>query len=191
MTDLAFMPMAEASRLIRARKLSPVELTAALLARIAALDGVYHAYIAATAESALAQAKAADAEIAAGAWRGPLHGMPYALKDIFDVAGLATTCHSKLRMNHRAAADAAVVSRLRAAGAVLLGKLALHEFANGGRPRSCRGRRRSTRGTSIAIPAALLAAPASPSRPGSRPAHSAPIPAAPCATRRRAAASSA
>jgi aspartyl-tRNA(Asn)/glutamyl-tRNA(Gln) amidotransferase subunit A len=58
--------------------------------------------------------------------------MPYALKDIFDVAGLATTCHSKLRMNHRAAADAPVVARLRAAGAVLLGKLALHEFANGG-----------------------------------------------------------
>src|SRR6516164_5933258 len=66
MTDLAFMTMAEASRLIRARKLSPVELTAALLARIAALDGVYHAYIAVTAESALAQAKAAEAEIAAG-----------------------------------------------------------------------------------------------------------------------------
>jgi Asp-tRNA(Asn)/Glu-tRNA(Gln) amidotransferase A subunit family amidase len=76
MTDLAFMPMAEASRLIRARKLSPVELTSALLARIDAFDGVYHAYIAVTAESALAQAKAAEAEIAAGAWRGPLHGMP-------------------------------------------------------------------------------------------------------------------
>jgi aspartyl-tRNA(Asn)/glutamyl-tRNA(Gln) amidotransferase subunit A len=132
MTDLAFMTIAEASRLIRGRKLSPVELTAALLARIAALDGNYHAYIAVTAETALAQAKAAEAEIAAGAWRGPLHGVPYALKDIFDVVGMATTCHSKLRMNHRAAADAAVVTRLREAGAVLLGKLALHEFATGG-----------------------------------------------------------
>ena len=84
------------------------------------------------AEVALAQAKAAEAEIAAGAWRGPLHGVPYALKDIFDVAGMTTTCHSKLRMNHRAAADATVVTRLREAGAVLLGKLALHEFATGG-----------------------------------------------------------
>jgi len=131
MTDLAFMTIAEASRLIRGRKLSPVELTAALLARIAALDGIYHAYIAVTAETALAQAKAAEAEIAAGAWRGPLHGVPYALKDIFDVAGMATTCHSKLRMNHRAAADATVVTRLREAGAVLLGKCAMVEFAGG------------------------------------------------------------
>jgi aspartyl-tRNA(Asn)/glutamyl-tRNA(Gln) amidotransferase subunit A len=132
MTDLAFMTIAEASRLIRARKLSPVELTQALLARIAALDGIYHAYIAVTAEAALAQAKAAEAEIAAGGWRGPMHGMPYAVKDIFDVAGMPTTCHSKLRIDHRATADAAVVTRLREAGAVLLGKLALHEFATGG-----------------------------------------------------------
>ena len=132
MTDLAFMTMAEASRLIRARKLSPVELTAALLARITALDGFYHAYIEVTAETALAQAKEAEAEIMAGTWRGPLHGVPYALKDIFDVAGMATTCHSKLQVGHCAAADATVVARLSEAGAVLLGKLALHEFATGG-----------------------------------------------------------
>jgi hypothetical protein len=81
MTDLAFMTMAEASRLIRARKLSPIELTAALLARIAALDGVYHAYIAVTAEIALAQAKAAEAEIMAGTWRGPVHGVASRLAD--------------------------------------------------------------------------------------------------------------
>jgi aspartyl-tRNA(Asn)/glutamyl-tRNA(Gln) amidotransferase subunit A len=132
MTDLSFMTIAEASRLIRARKLSPVELTQALLARIAALDGVYHAYLAVTADDALAQARAAEAEIAVGGWRGPIHGIPVALKDIFDVAGLATTCHSRLRMDHRAAADATTVTRLREAGAVLLGKLALHEFATGG-----------------------------------------------------------
>ena len=105
MTDLAYMTIAEASRLIRARKLSPVELTAALLARIAALDGIYHAYIAVTADAARAEAKAAEAEIANGSWRGPMHGIPYAAKDIFDVAGTATTCHSKLRIDHRAAAD--------------------------------------------------------------------------------------
>ena len=132
MTDLAYMTIAEASRLIRARKLSPVELTDALLDRIAALDGIYHAYIAVTADAARTEAKAAEAEIAGGTWRGPMHGIPYAAKDIFDVAGLATTCHSKLRMDHRAAADATTIARLRAAGAILLGKLALHEFATGG-----------------------------------------------------------
>jgi aspartyl-tRNA(Asn)/glutamyl-tRNA(Gln) amidotransferase subunit A len=132
MSELAYMTIAEASRLIRARKLSPVELTEALLARIAAIDGTYHAYIAVTPDLARPQAKAAEAEIMRGAWRGPLHGAPYAAKDIFDVAGMATTCHSKLRMNHRAASDAAAVARLAEAGAVLLGKLALHEFAIGG-----------------------------------------------------------
>ena len=132
MTQLDYLSVAEASRLIRKHDLSPVELTEALLARIAALDPVYHAYIAVTADIAHAEAKAAEAEIARGHWRGPMHGMPYALKDIFDVAGLPTTCHSKLRIGHRATADATVVRRLREAGAVLLGKLALHEFANGG-----------------------------------------------------------
>ncbi len=132
MTDLADLTIAEASRLIRARELSPVELAHALLRRIAAVDDTYHAYIAVTADIALAQAKAAEAEIAAGRWRGPMHGVPYAVKDIFDVAGLATTCHSKLRIDHRASTDATAVMRLREAGAVLLGKLSLHEFATGG-----------------------------------------------------------
>jgi aspartyl-tRNA(Asn)/glutamyl-tRNA(Gln) amidotransferase subunit A len=132
MTDVAYMTIAEASRLIRARKLSPVELTDALLDRIAALDGVYHAYIAITADAARAEARAAEAEIAGGTWRGPMHGIPYAAKDIFDVASMATTCHSTLRMDHRAASDATAITRLRAAGAILLGKLALHEFATGG-----------------------------------------------------------
>ena len=132
MTDLAYLTIAEASRLIRARKLSPVELTEALLARIAALDGIYHAYITVTADAARAQAKAAEAEIVGGTWRGPMHGIPYATKDIFDVVGTATTCHSKLRIDHRATSDATAIARLRAAGAILLGKLALHEFATGG-----------------------------------------------------------
>src|SRR6202030_4243174 len=87
---------------------------------------------AAPPDTARAEARAAEHEIAGGRWRGPMHGVPYALKDIFDVAGLPTTCHSKLRIGHRATADATVVRRLRDAGAVLLGKLSLHEFANGG-----------------------------------------------------------
>jgi|RhiMethySRZTD1v2_1073278.scaffolds.fasta_scaffold00200_53 aspartyl-tRNA(Asn)/glutamyl-tRNA(Gln) amidotransferase subunit A len=132
MTDLAFMPLAEASRRIRAREMSPVDLTQALLARIERLDPAINAFLLVTAESALAEAKTAEAEIARGHWRGALHGIPYAAKDLIDVAGLATTCHSKLRRDHRAAADAAVIAQLRAAGAVLIGKLALHEFAYGG-----------------------------------------------------------
>src|SRR6516162_4056253 len=132
MSDLAYLTIAEAGRLIRARKLSPVEFTNALVARIAATDAVYHAYLAVTEDLAIAQAKAAEAEIMRGEWRGPMHGVPYAAKDIFDVAGMATTCHSKLRIHHRAAADATAIVKLREAGAVLLGKLALHEFATGG-----------------------------------------------------------
>jgi aspartyl-tRNA(Asn)/glutamyl-tRNA(Gln) amidotransferase subunit A len=132
MSDLAYLTIAEASRLIRARKLSPVEFTQALLARLAATEPTYHAYIAVTEDLALAQAKAAEAAIVRGDWRGPMHGVPYATKDIFDVAGMATTCHSKLRMAHRATTDATATTRLREAGAVLLGKLALHEFATGG-----------------------------------------------------------
>jgi aspartyl-tRNA(Asn)/glutamyl-tRNA(Gln) amidotransferase subunit A len=132
MSDLAYLTIAEAARLIRARKLSPVEFTRALLARIAATDSTYHAYIVVTEDLAIAQAKAAEAEIMRGEWRGPMHGMPYATKDIFDIAGMPTTCHSKLRTQHRAAADATAIARLREAGAVLLGKLSLHEFATGG-----------------------------------------------------------
>ena len=132
MIDLAFLSIAEAGRQIRARELSPVEFTRALLDRIAAFDSLYGSFLVVTAEAALAQARAAEAEITRGQYRGPMHGVPYALKDIFDVGGMATTCHSKVRANHRAASDAFVVRRLREAGAVLIGKLALHEFATGG-----------------------------------------------------------
>ena len=132
MSELDYLTIAEAARRIRTRELSPVDYTEALLARIAALDPVYNAFIVVTADAARAEAKAAEAEIARGDYRGVMHGMPYALKDIFDVAGMPTTCHSKLRIDHRATRDASVVRRLREAGAVLLGKLALHEFANGG-----------------------------------------------------------
>ena len=132
MSELAYMTIAEASRLIRAKKLSPVELTEELLARIAAIDCIYHAFILVTSDDARRQAKAAEAEIMGGNWRGPMHGVPYAVKDIFDVAGTATSCRSKLRMGHRAVSDATVVARLAGAGAVLLGKLALHELATGG-----------------------------------------------------------
>jgi len=132
MTDLAWLTIAEGSALLRAKKLSPVEWTRALLDRIASIDPAYNAFLVVTADSAMAQARQAEAEIAAGRWRGPMHGVPYAAKDIFDIEGMATTCHSRIRMNHRAASDAFTIRKLRDAGAVLLGKLALHEFATGG-----------------------------------------------------------
>ncbi|AMN39435.1 amidase [Rhodoplanes sp. Z2-YC6860] len=132
MSDLAYLTAADGAALLRAKKLSPVEWTRALLDRIAAIDSHTNAYLTVTADKALAQAKAAEAEIAKGRIRGPMHGVPYAAKDIFDIEGMATTCHSKIRKDHRAASDAFVVKKLNDAGAVLLGKLALHEFATGG-----------------------------------------------------------
>lgn len=103
-----------------------------VLTRIDKLDPVLNAFIRLDHETALADAKLAAHEIAAGRSRGPLHGVPIGIKDVIDVAGQPTTCHSKLRLDHVAACDAAVVARLRAAGAIIVGKLATHEFAIGG-----------------------------------------------------------
>src|SRR3981189_3955338 len=113
MTELAYLTVAQASRLIRSRELSPVALTEALLDRIAAIDPIYHAFISVTPDIARAEAKAAETEIAGGRWRGPMHGAPYALKDMFDVAGLPTTCHSKLRIGPPAVAGLPRVARPR------------------------------------------------------------------------------
>jgi aspartyl-tRNA(Asn)/glutamyl-tRNA(Gln) amidotransferase subunit A len=132
MTDLAYLGLADASDLIRTRKLSPVEYTQALLDRIGRLDKRLHAFIRVTPDLALSAARQAESEIAAGKWRGPLHGVPFALKDIIDVAGLPTTGHSKVLIDNLATADSPVTARLRAAGGILLGKLATHEFAIGG-----------------------------------------------------------
>jgi aspartyl-tRNA(Asn)/glutamyl-tRNA(Gln) amidotransferase subunit A len=132
MTDLAWLTIAEAAGLLKARKLSPVEYADALLARIGAIDPRLNAFILLTADAARAEARAAEAEIAAGNWRGPMHGVPYGLKDIIDYAGLPTTAHSKILIDNLATSDAFVTARLKAAGGVHLGKLATHEFAIGG-----------------------------------------------------------
>lgn len=132
MSELHWMSAAAAASAIAARKLSPVELTRALLDRIARLDPKLNAFIRLDADAAMQAAKAAEQEIAAGRPRGPLHGVPVGIKDIIDVAGLPTTCHSKILIDNIAAADAVCVSRLRGAGAIVLGKLATHEFAIGG-----------------------------------------------------------
>jgi aspartyl-tRNA(Asn)/glutamyl-tRNA(Gln) amidotransferase subunit A len=124
--------LAEASAGIAAGTLSPVALTEAALARIAALDPKLNAFITVTGDRARRAAAAAEAEIRAGKKRGPLHGIPYALKDIYDAAGVRTTAHSKLLIDNVAKEDATTTAKLEAAGMVLLGKLSTHEFARGG-----------------------------------------------------------
>jgi len=126
------LSIAEAGRSLRDGSISSAALTEDALARIAAIDGALDSFITVTAERARADAAAADADFARGVDNGPMQGVPYALKDIFDTAGIRTTCHSKLRADHVPATDSAVAAKFKAQGAVLLGKLATHEFAIGG-----------------------------------------------------------
>jgi aspartyl-tRNA(Asn)/glutamyl-tRNA(Gln) amidotransferase subunit A len=131
-TELAFLTIAEASRLIAKRELSPVELTEACLRRIETLDSQLDSFVTVTAERARAEAKAAQAAIMAAGPRSPLHGIPYCLKDIFDTAGIRTTAMSKLLADNVPARDSRCQEKLAAAGGVLLGKNATWEFAHGG-----------------------------------------------------------
>jgi len=124
--------IAELSRRIRGRELSAVELTKDCLGHIEKTDPVLNAFITIMEESALAEARAAEEEIARGVWRGPLHGIPIALKDLIDTGGVRTTSGSALHERRVPDKDAEVVTRLRAAGAVIVGKNNLHEFAYGG-----------------------------------------------------------
>jgi aspartyl-tRNA(Asn)/glutamyl-tRNA(Gln) amidotransferase subunit A len=117
---------------LRRKEVSPVELTRACLDRIEKLNPTLNAFITVTAESAVAEARAAESEISRGEWRGPLHGIPIAIKDLIDTAGVRTTAGSELYKDRVPAQDAEVVRRLRQAGAVILGKNNLHEFAYGG-----------------------------------------------------------
>lgn len=130
--DLHSLTIAEASRLIESRKLSPVELTEALLRRVEALDPQLDAFITLTAERAIDDARNAEREIAAGNYRGPLHGIPFGLKDIYCTKGILTTGHSKVCADFVPNEDATTVRKLSEAGGVLFGKLATHEFAHGG-----------------------------------------------------------
>ncbi|MDB5416132.1 MAG: Asp-tRNA(Asn)/Glu-tRNA(Gln) amidotransferase GatCAB subunit [Rubritepida sp.] len=132
MTAPHSLTLADASALIAARRLSPVELLEDCLARIAAVEPRLNAFIRMTVAEAEAAAREAEAEITRDGPRTALHGIPVGLKDIIDLAGHPTTCHSRLRLDHMAERDAVVVARLRAAGAVFPGKLATHEFAIGG-----------------------------------------------------------
>jgi aspartyl-tRNA(Asn)/glutamyl-tRNA(Gln) amidotransferase subunit A len=122
----------ETALLLRQKKLSPVELTRACLEKIQRLDSALNAFITVTGESALAQAQTAEAEIMRGEWRGPLHGVTIGLKDVIDTAGILTTAAAGQHKDRIPAEDADVVRRLKDAGAVIIGKNNLHEFAYGG-----------------------------------------------------------
>ena len=130
-SELPFMTVAELGRLIRSGEVSPVEATEAYLERIDLIDGQLHSYITVCHEEARQAARAAEREIASGQYRGPLHGIPVAVKDQFDTAGIRTTYGSALEWDNVPGEDAVVVSKLKEAGAVLLCKLNLSEFALG------------------------------------------------------------
>lgn len=124
--------ISELAQRMRRREISPVEITRGCLERIEKLNARLNAFITVTAEAAMAEARAAEAEILRGEWRGPLHGIPVALKDLIDTAGVRTTAASALYKDRVPNQDAEVVRRLRRAGAVIVGKNNLHEFAYGG-----------------------------------------------------------
>ena len=133
MSDAALctLSLKELSSLMRDRQVSPVEVTQAYLERIDALDETLNTYITVTREQALADARRCEGEILRGDYRGPLHGVSVALKDLYDTAGVRTTAASKIYAHRLPAEDATSVARLRAAGAVIIGKTNLHEFAYG------------------------------------------------------------
>jgi len=130
--DLCWRTLTEVGAMLRRREISSVELTKAMLARIETVDARLHSYITVLTDAALAQAKSADAELAAGRDRGPLHGVPLAVKDLCFTRGVRTTCASVVLADFVPDHDAAVVERLAQAGAVILGKLNLTEFAMSG-----------------------------------------------------------
>ena len=132
MMDTQDLSIAAMGRALRSGAVTSESLTREALVCVSARHPGLHAFVLLTEDRALADARRADAELAAGKDRGPMHGIPHALKDIYDTAGIRTTCHSKLRLHHVPEADSVVASRLHDGGAVLLGKLATHEFALGG-----------------------------------------------------------
>ena len=130
--EIYFLTIHQASEMIRSGELSPVELTRACLDRIEHTDDRLHSFILLTADQALSDARVAESEILSGNYRGPMHGIPFALKDLYDTAGVRTTSGSQVDIDRVPSEDATTTARLKAAGGILLGKLAMHEFALGG-----------------------------------------------------------
>src|SRR5205807_2276043 len=140
--DLAFLSARQIAALVRERKVSPVEITRVYLERIERLDSRLRAYITVVPDKALETARGAETAVMRGQPLGPLHGVPYAVKDQFDTAGVRTTSGSRILEDHVPVEDATTISRLNSAGGILLGKLNLTEFALGGthaRSRTLRG----------------------------------------------------
>lgn len=131
MAGILDLSLTELGAKIKAKAVSPVEATEAALARIEATEPKLNAYVVVTADMARAAAKQAEKEVASGHWKGPLHGVPVAIKDLYDIEGLPTTSSSNVRSNWVAQSDSAAVTRLKAAGAVIVGKTHTHEFAYG------------------------------------------------------------
>ena len=129
---LYFLTIHQAGELMRRGELSPVELTRACLDRIADTDDRLHSFILLLADEALEQARVAESEMLRGEYRGPMHGIPFALKDLYDTAGIRTTSGSRVDIERVPTRDATTTARLKDAGGILLGKLAMHEFALGG-----------------------------------------------------------
>ena len=127
--QLAYLPLADVATALAKKELSPVEVTQASLDRISALDGKLRSYYTVFSEQALAAAKAAEAEIRSGSYRGPMHGIPIAIKDIYESG--PTTGGSKVRKDYVARQDCTSVKKLKQAGGIVLGKLATYEFALG------------------------------------------------------------
>ena len=130
--DVWHLTIRQAGRLIKGRKLSPVELTRAFLERIEAVDGRIKSYVTLVPDRALEEARSAETEIMRGHYRGPLHGIPMAHKDLYDTKGIRTTAQSKVLEHRVPSEDATTIARLREAGSVLLGKMTMWEFAMGG-----------------------------------------------------------
>ena len=194
-TDLAFASIKEIGKLFRKRKVSPVDLTKLMLARIEKLNPKLNAYLTVAAELALVQARKAERELFAPRGRkgqrdrGPLHGIPLSLKDNIYTEGIRTTAGSKILKDFIPQHDAKVVVLLKEAGAILLGKTNMHEFAYGVTSIIPISARRVIPGISRAFRAAPVAVQPLPLRPASATAASAPIPAAPSASPRPSAAS--
>ncbi|MGH7376264.1 MAG: amidase [Candidatus Methylomirabilales bacterium] len=130
-TDLPLLSLAEVARLLKRRTVSPVEVTRAVLDQIAAVNHRLNAFLTVTGDEALAAARRAERAIRAGRYRGPLHGVPVSVKDLVQTAGIRTTCGSRILADWIPDADATLIRRLREAGAILIGKTHLHEFAYG------------------------------------------------------------
>jgi aspartyl-tRNA(Asn)/glutamyl-tRNA(Gln) amidotransferase subunit A len=131
-SEICYWTVTETAAALRRKEMSPTEITDALLNRIEAIDGKLHSFVTLTADLARQQARRAEQELRSGTDRGPLHGIPIALKDLYMTQGIRTTCHSAVLENWVPDVDATTYTKLREAGAILLGKLGMHEFAFGG-----------------------------------------------------------